>query len=773
MRSMLLLMIFSQGLFLTVTGGEEKTEQGLRANDLVLISEGEARMTITYAEDPTDKERTAAKRLEHFLARMTGVSLPIETVSDAPAGAGRILLGPAAAQTVGIDIAQSYPGGERVIVKKVGNDLVIAGNDAQIYQGTRHAVDMFLAELGCECFGPDPNWHVIPKTDKVAIGDITIDSSPAFEARLLFFFTHPWKGSHPDFDGASWGMGGIPLHMMHNYENIIPLSLFEEHPQYFALVDGQRTASRGTQICFSNPEVVARAVKLARAHFDNDPSQVMFSLSANDSTGFCECPECKKLGENPGGQTLSFANAVASELRKTHPDKDVIFYAYLGTSAAPKRVKAVPGVQVSLINSSCRAHSVDNAACPSKKPWKKNFQAWRATGAKVTVLREYYMTAWGGYKHVPAILGDAALRDLRYYKENGVKYMFYEGVAQATVEDSPIQWPLHYVIAKGMWDTDLTAEQILRPACRKLFGQAAEPMLAFYLECAKALEANPNHGEMWYIPDATLTYTPEVLTKIRSLLGEAMQMAAGESPEVIGRIMDVVECWSRTEDRLVEDKIKQQYPKYLKIAINGQPGVQFIAQTEMFIPTVGDAAIPSGDCAFTLFFVGTVKKEGSILMSWGDMYGVSKGSAIEINSGRVNWATGWGKDAVSADGSFNDYFDRPVVICIRKRPGAIDKTTNIWVDGKGMPLAETSSSRTPDVAASGVRIGGEFFSSEMIVGEVILYNRALPDKLADLVGSYLAEKFRLDTAYSGGEKAFMPNKLSGLCAWFKEPYGIE
>ena len=112
---------------------------------------------------------------------------------------------------------------------------------------------------------------------------------------------------------------------MHNYENIIPLSLFEEHPEYFALVDGQRTASRGTQICFSNPEVVARAVKLARAHFDNDPSQVMFSLSANDSTGFCKCPECKKLGENPGGQTLSFANAVASELRKTHPDKDVAF----------------------------------------------------------------------------------------------------------------------------------------------------------------------------------------------------------------------------------------------------------------------------------------------------------------------------------------------------------------------------------------------------------------------------------------------------------------
>jgi len=91
----------------------------------------------------------------------------IATVSEAPAGVGRILLGPGAAKTVGVDIAQTYPGGERAVVKRVGKDIVIAGNDAQVYQGTRHSLDMFLSELGCECFGPDPNWHVVPKTDEV------------------------------------------------------------------------------------------------------------------------------------------------------------------------------------------------------------------------------------------------------------------------------------------------------------------------------------------------------------------------------------------------------------------------------------------------------------------------------------------------------------------------------------------------------------------------------------------------------------------------------
>ena len=50
-----LLLILSQGIFLTVTGCDEKTGQGVRANDLVLVSDGKARMTIAYADNPTDK----------------------------------------------------------------------------------------------------------------------------------------------------------------------------------------------------------------------------------------------------------------------------------------------------------------------------------------------------------------------------------------------------------------------------------------------------------------------------------------------------------------------------------------------------------------------------------------------------------------------------------------------------------------------------------------------------------------------------------------------
>lgn len=740
----------------------------LAAAETIVVDDGQARTVIAYSDETTQKERDAAKRLENFLARMTGVSLEILTVSEAPTDTGRLLIGPAAARTVGIDIAQTYPGGERVVLKRVGKDFVIAGNDAQAYQGTRHAVDLFLSELGCECFGPDPDWHVVPKTDKVAVGDIDIDSSPDFDFRSDFFFQHPWEGSHPDYDPPAWGLGGILVHMPHNYENIVPYSLIEEHPDYFALVNGKRTA-KGAQICFSNPEVVTRAAQAARSHFDNNPAQLMFSLSANDCAGFCECPECKKLGENPAGQTLSFCNAVLRELRKTHPDKSVATIAYLATLEAPRRIKSGPGVMVFVVNQSCRAHAHDSPSCPTKKPWLKNLAAWKATGAEVAGTYEYYMTAWGGYKHLPAFFADAALRDLRYYKAQGIKNVYCEGAAFATIEDSPFQWPLHYVMAKGLWNVDLTAEQILRPACRKLFGQAAEPMLSFYMTCAKALEANPNHGSMWGLPDPSLTYTPEVLETLRGQLGLAMTQAAGESSEVVGRILDVFECWSRAERRLIDDARKRQYPKYLHDGINGQPGIQLIATNEVSIPGVSDLPVPHGDCGFTLFFVANVEKiDGSmVLVGWGNPYGVAEMSAIEIEGGRLDWATGWGEDALTPDGSFNAHFDQPILICIRKKPGPINTTTSIWLNGKELPVSKKSSSRAPGIKETSVRMGGAFFTSEMIVGEVLLYNRALPEDEINLIGVYLADKFKLQTTYSPTDSPANPERLKGLCAWFK------
>ncbi len=523
------------------------------ANELVLVSDGKARITITHEYEPA--AFAGAKRLRDYLERMTGVSLPIAHLSQVPEGSPRILLGYQAAQTVGIDIVQSYPGDQRVVVKRVGNDLVIAGNDARLgphpaYKGTRYAIDMFLAELGTEFYGPDPNWHVVAQHNQLAVGNINIDTSPAFEARSTFFFQHPHGGSHPDFDGPSWGNGGTRFHLDHNYYQMYPASqFFASNPEWYALVNGVRQTS---QICLSNAEVQARAIDLARAHFDNDSSQVMFSLTANDGLGFCECVPCSQLGNNISGQNLAFANIVAAGLRQTHPDKDVAFLAYLGTHTPPQGVQADPGVEVWLVDQTCPVHSVDDPSCQAgaagKAGWKVWLDGWQATGVDLSGIYEYYLPSFGGWVNVPYVPGDAALRDLRFYRDEGIRYMYYQGDQSEVPADAPIRWPLAYVASKGMWNPDLTAEQILRPATQRLFGNASEPMLSFYLECATALEDSPYHGPGWWgMLSAQNVYTAPVVKTIRRLLDKAKQMAAAESPEVIRRVNDVIECWGRTE----------------------------------------------------------------------------------------------------------------------------------------------------------------------------------------------------------------------------------
>ena len=122
---------------------------------------------------------------------------------------------------------------------------------------------------------------------------------------------------------------------------------------------------------------------------------------------------------------------------------------------------------------------------------------------------------------------------------------------------------------------------------------------------------------------------------------------------------------------------------------------------------------------------------------------------------------------MTENGSFRKHFDKPVILCVRKRPGPIHETTDIWINGDAKPLAEGSSSRVPNIVSGSVAMGGPWFNGEMTVGEVILFDLALTDAQTHAVGSYLTKKFRLPTAYSGGDGAVVPDQVNGLCAWFK------
>ena len=228
---------------------------------------------------------------------------------------------------------------------------------------------------------------------------------------------------------------------------------------------------------------------------------------------------------------------------------------------------------------------------------------------------------------------------------------------------------------------------------------------------------------------------------------------------------------------------------YEGAALNGRPGVRFTGNgSETVMPTgpKHDAVIgPGGDCAFTVFFVGIVNKsEHRDLLkrhpvSWGlrRLWKPLCGSAIEIDctTDSLNWATsGDGSaNALTAPGSFKDCYGKPVVICVRKRPGPINETTTICVNGAALPLIGTSSSATPDIEATQIRLGGNafwgqvFLTPRMVAGEVVTYDEALPDEQMGAVGLHLAKKYGLSTSYPASLTPLAPDEAADVNAWFK------
>ena len=114
----------------------------------------------------------AAGRLQNVILQMTDRIIPVhvsaEYQRDHPdARFTTIFVGPSkAAAARGFEVTQDADEGDHYIVRCAPAEKVVAliGNDADRLRGTTYAVYDLLKPLGCGWFGPDPLWHVGPRT---------------------------------------------------------------------------------------------------------------------------------------------------------------------------------------------------------------------------------------------------------------------------------------------------------------------------------------------------------------------------------------------------------------------------------------------------------------------------------------------------------------------------------------------------------------------------------------------------------------------------------
>mgnify|MGYP001409243543 CR=1 FL=1 len=165
---------------------------------------------------------------------------------------------------------------------------------------------------------------------------------PAFINRRL-----PYAQRGPEID--RWmqrqKMGySIELIHWHNWRNTVPEELFDEHPDWFALVGGKRVPPIGRyKIETTNPELIAHFAARGVNWFQRDAKRYCFSLSPSDSRGWSQSPESLALTETDkhGNESvtplvLKFYNDVAGLIYEQNSDRIVSGYIYMDYLYPPK-----------------------------------------------------------------------------------------------------------------------------------------------------------------------------------------------------------------------------------------------------------------------------------------------------------------------------------------------------------------------------------------------------------------------------------------------------
>ena len=520
-------------------------------DELVLAHDGrsEYRVVIAGAADP--QISAVAADFVRIFRDMTGVDIPLVTDAE-PMGDHAILIGPSAhLDELAMHVDWDGLGPEGYIIRTHGPSPLQPGGPHLALVGgplggTRNAVYTFVDEhLGCRFYSPELT--VIPKRPDLRVGILHIERTPVFEARnvnigqaadpvwasrlRLNYFRRQVFGWRPDPDGLTFSFdrwhgytgnalladsffyAGNPIHKkrrpneLHTFapDMLVPSSLAEQHPDYFALRTGLHDDKRhpANGVCPTSPGVFEVVVANAKDWIRRAPYARIVSISMADVYYACGCARCAKAGEEwtytqpvtpqgkatrptrnrwlPGavrltGVLLDFVNRAADAIHEEFPDVLVHTFAYNWTTFPPANWTPAQGLVIDFAPLQiCRYHSL--AQCAHNEEvygyWTK-LRLWTQKSPHVWIWDYAY-----GNSEAPAPI----LRHRRlFYRE-----LAAAGVAGAMVHmcGATDQWLGElrgYLYAKLMWNPDFDVTAAIAEYCTHAYGVAGQVMCRYILE---------------------------------------------------------------------------------------------------------------------------------------------------------------------------------------------------------------------------------------------------------------------------------------------------
>jgi hypothetical protein len=508
---------------------------------LTLVKNGESDYQIVIPANAWPNDRLAAEELRNFIKQMSGAFLTIATDDSVPA-AHEIILG-AQNRHLGytnVKIDAQKIGKEGFTIRTAGQNLVIAGGP---WKGTLFGVYTFLESLGCRWYSPTVS--IIPNKSTIEIGAINDTQRPALEGYREIFsdrtayavgreaFGPRLKLGQPVPDSAKADPDDgyfAPTGFAHTIQNLYirPEDYAKDHPEYFALINGQRDAQ---EPCLSNPEVFKIVSNSLRKLMVQYPHTKLFSVSQMDNAGYCQCDKCKAIDDRegtPAGSVITFVNKLAREF----PNIQISTLAYWYTYKPPKTLQLEPNVHIMYCTNSYTAVPLEKDPIEDNKWVKENFLGW----AKLTqnfFIWEYTQPA-GVLEPFPVLQNIGP--NLRYYVDHGAKGAFIEAAASPGAEFMDLR---NYMYAKLMWNPQADDSAIMDDFLNGFYG-AGGPFIRKYIDTTHDYCVANNvriSNRDWAGTHAGDFLKPEMLAKYDEYF-DAAEKAVANQPDVLLRVQN-------------------------------------------------------------------------------------------------------------------------------------------------------------------------------------------------------------------------------------------
>lgn len=459
-------------------------------------------------------DRTAGNVLADWLEKVTDVRLEIV---DQPHADGPAIYIGAAAMDAGLDL-DGIDSPTREGLRIVGDGkarILIAGQNET---STVKAVCRFLEELGCRYFMDDKLGEVCPRSKTVTVGKLDIAEKPGLTLRKIW--GSQWTGQ------TLWkvwnGAGGLEMATGHAWAQYVDESLFETHPEYFALRDGQRR--KGGWYCTSNPELRKIFAEGVISRGGSNPS-----VSPPDGTGYCQCENCRAQ-DNPGSiepssggpsmtnRYVDFLDEVARAVAKVHPDWLLSFYCYADYTQAPTLNRKLSPNLVAWIAPIrySRFHRIGSPSSAGTTQLAEVIDKWASVAERIAYRTYNYNLA---ECLVPFSKLSVWKHDIPYLKKKGCI-----GINLESLVNWEIYGPHLYQSIRLAYDPAADSDAMMEDYFIKFYGPLAGPfMKQYWLSIDEAFANMKCESGSFYA--LHLVYTPQLLRKLDGLMKQASNAA--------------------------------------------------------------------------------------------------------------------------------------------------------------------------------------------------------------------------------------------------------